>query len=65
MLVKIDVYQDGGSWCARGIGQDVFTQGRTADELFINIKEAVALHFENDSESPGIRILAVLSAGGS
>jgi hypothetical protein len=59
MLVKIEVYQDGESWCARGIGEDIFTQGQTADELFRNIKEAVALHFENGSESPDIDILVV------
>jgi hypothetical protein len=59
MLVKMEVYQDGDTWCARGIGQDIFTQGQTADELFRNIKEAVALHFENGSESPDIDILVV------
>jgi hypothetical protein len=46
MLVKMETYYDGESWCARGIGQDIFTQGSTLDELFDNIKEAVALHFE-------------------
>ena len=49
MLVKIEVYNDGESWCARGIGEDIFTQGQTVDELYANIKEAVALHFENGS----------------
>jgi hypothetical protein len=46
MLVKIEVYQDDGVWCARGIGEDIYTQGETVDELYRNIKEAVALHFE-------------------
>ncbi len=46
MLVKIETYFDGESWCARGIGQDIFTDGDTLDELYANIKEAVALHFE-------------------
>ena len=46
MLVKIEAYHDGEMWCARGIGQDVFTQGETLDELMSNIKEAVALHLE-------------------
>ena len=59
MLVKMEVYQDGDSWCARGIEQDIFTQGETADELFRNIKEAVALHFGNGSEPPDIDILVV------
>ena len=47
MLLKIKVYYDGEFWCARGIGEDIFTQGQTVDELYANIKEAVALHFEN------------------
>jgi hypothetical protein len=29
----IEVYNDGESWCARDIGQDIFTQGQTVDEL--------------------------------
>ncbi len=51
MLVKIEVYSDGEFWCARGIGEDIFTQGQTVDELYANIKEAVALHFENGKSS--------------
>ena len=51
MLVKIEVYDDGESWCARGIGEDIFTQGQTVDELYANIKEAVAVHFENRDTS--------------
>ena len=47
MLVKIETYRDGKSWCARGVGEDIFTQGRTLDELYRNIQEAVALHFED------------------
>ena len=31
----------------RGIGEDIFMQGQTVDELYANIKEAVALHFDN------------------
>ena len=50
MLVKIETYFDGEFWCARGIGEDVFTQGKTMDELYQNIKEAVALHFEDTAE---------------
>jgi len=59
MLVKIEVYNDGGAWCARGIGQDIFTQGQTVDELYANIREAVALHFEDESPQPEIDILVV------
>ena len=48
MLVKFETYFDGEFWCARGIGEDVFTQGKTLDKLMENIKEAVALHFEEE-----------------
>ena len=50
MLVKIDIYFDGEYWCARGIGEDIFTQGKTLDELHDNIKEAVTVHFGDTSE---------------
>lgn len=45
MLIKIEIYFDGEFWCARGIGEDIFTQGKTLDELHQNIKEAVAVHY--------------------
>ncbi|MEW6002467.1 MAG: type II toxin-antitoxin system HicB family antitoxin [Nitrospirota bacterium] len=48
MLVKIDTYFDGEYWCARGVNEDIFTQGKTYDELLKNIKEAVTLHFEDE-----------------
>ena len=45
MLVKIETYFDGEFWCARGIGEDIFTQGSTLDELYQNIQEAVCAHY--------------------
>jgi predicted RNase H-like HicB family nuclease len=50
VLVKIETYFDGEFWCARGIGEDIFTQGKNLDELHDNIKEAVALHFQDTIE---------------
>ena len=50
MLVKIETYFDGEFWCARGIGEDIFTQGKTLDELYQNIKEAVSVHFGDTGE---------------
>jgi predicted RNase H-like HicB family nuclease len=50
MLVKIETYFDGEFWCARGIGEDIFTQGKTLDELRTNIKEAVSSHFGEMSQ---------------
>jgi predicted RNase H-like HicB family nuclease len=51
MLVKIEVYNDGEFWCARGIGEDIFTQGQTLDELYANSKVAVSVHFEDGEPS--------------
>lgn len=51
MLVKIETYFDGDMWCARGIGEDIFTQGSTLDELYGNIKEAVLVHY-GETEEP-------------
>jgi len=35
---------------AKAIGESIFTQGGTLDELTENIKEAVSLHFEEELE---------------
>jgi len=45
MLIKFEIYNEGEYWCARGIGEDIFTQGKTLDELMENIKEAVEAHY--------------------
>jgi len=50
MLVKIETYFDGEYWCARGIGEDIFTQSKTLDELHENIKEAVSVHYGATTE---------------
>jgi predicted RNase H-like HicB family nuclease len=52
MLVKIETYFDGEFWCARGIGEDIFTQGKSLDELHDNLKEAVSLHFQDTLKKP-------------
>lgn len=59
-MIKIEAYHDGESWCARGMGVDVFTQGDTLDELMANIKEAVSLHFEEEPEVPEVLVLSEL-----
>lgn len=50
MLVKIETYFDGEFWCLRGLGEDIFTQGTTLDELYQNIKEAISVHFGDTKE---------------
>jgi hypothetical protein len=60
VLVKFEVYSNEKYWCARGIGVDIFTQGRTLDELMTNIQEAVELHFEEEiARGENIRILSI------
>ena len=57
-MVKIEAYHDGEFWCARGIGEDIFTQGETLDELIENIKEAVALHFDGIEPLPDVLLIS-------
>ncbi len=57
-MVKIEAYHDGEFWCARGIGEDIFTQGETLDELIANIKESVALHFDGIEPLPDILLIS-------
>lgn len=47
MLVKVEAYYDGSFWCGRGVREDLFTQGKTLDDLVKNVREAAALHFED------------------
>ena len=60
VLLKFELYSDGKYWCARGIGVDIFTRGRTLDELITNIREAVELHFDEEIErGENIRIFSI------
>jgi len=73
MLLKFEVYRDDKWWGARALGHAIFTQARTPDKLYDNIKEAAHLHFEEevdkgetleililaDAEVPGGRAAAV------
>ncbi len=44
--IKAEIYFDGKYYCARTLGIDVFTQGKTLNEALRNLREAVALHIE-------------------
>ena len=59
MIVKFEAYNDGESWCARGINEDIFTQAQNGDVLYANIKEAVALHFRNGPDQADIEVSIV------
>ncbi|MFQ5810137.1 MAG: hypothetical protein ACE5JM_11010 [Armatimonadota bacterium] len=56
MTVKLEAYHDGDVWCARGIGEDISSQGETFEDLIVNVKEAVALHFEGTTRLPDVLI---------
>ena len=45
-MIKADIYFDGEYYCGKCIDFDIFTQGKTLDELAKNLKEAIKLHFE-------------------
>jgi hypothetical protein len=63
MLVKFETYCDGNYLCARGIGVDIFTHGKTLDELMAHIREAVELHLADEIEKgQTIRILSLSEA---
>ena len=47
-MIKAEIYHDGEYYCGRCLDFDVFTQGKTLDELVHNLKEAIQLHFEDD-----------------
>ena len=60
MLIKFSIFNDGKYWCARGIDADIFTQGKTLDELHKNIKESVELYFEEYvARGEKIQIIAI------
>ncbi|MDP2845304.1 MAG: type II toxin-antitoxin system HicB family antitoxin, partial [Candidatus Methanoperedens sp.] len=61
-IIKAEIYFDGEYYCARTLDIDVFTQGKTLDETINNLKEAVALHLEDELDYglEGSSILAMM-----
>ena len=47
-IIKAEIYHDGEYYCGKCFDFDVFTQGKTLDELVANLKEAIQLHFEDE-----------------
>jgi predicted RNase H-like HicB family nuclease len=67
-IIKADIYYDGEFFCGRCLDFDIFTQGKTLDELVKNLKEAIHLHFEDDPESlsgyvPNPSIISTIDLG--
>ena len=49
-MIKTEIYHDGEFYCARCLDFDIFTQGKSLDELVVHLKEAVELHFLDDPD---------------
>ena len=45
-----------GGFTAKAIGESIFTEGDTMDEIKVNIKEAVECHFDDDKKPKLIRV---------
>ncbi|MGI4021653.1 MAG: type II toxin-antitoxin system HicB family antitoxin [Janthinobacterium lividum] len=45
-----------GGYTAKALGESIFTEGETLEELRTNIKEAVQCHFEDDNLPKIIRL---------
>ncbi|WP_316768210.1 2-oxoisovalerate dehydrogenase [Pedobacter frigiditerrae] len=45
-----------GGYVAKALGESIFTEAETIDELKINIKEAVQCHFDDDKMPKIIRL---------
>lgn len=45
-----------GGYVAKALGESIFTDGETIDELKENIKEAVQCHFDDDKMPKIIRL---------
>ncbi|EHQ29977.1 type II toxin-antitoxin system HicB family antitoxin [Mucilaginibacter paludis] len=43
-----------GGYTARALGEGIFTEGDTMDELKANIREAVHCHYDNEADIPKI-----------
>ena len=55
LIFLVEDSQEGG-YNARALGESIFTQGTTLDDLSRNIREAVLCHFEEANVPKIIRI---------
>jgi len=43
-----------GGFTARAVGEGIFTEAETMDELRRNVRDAVACHFEREDDRPRV-----------
>ncbi len=53
IIFEVREAEEGGYW-AQALGQSIFTQGETWEQLRSMVKEAVECHFADRGEKPGI-----------
>ncbi len=51
-IIFIVTEDEAGGYNARAVGQSIFTQGETREELERMVRDAVRCHFEPDDASP-------------
>lgn len=49
-----------GGYNARALGESIFTQGDTLEEIKLNIKEAVECHFDEENKPKLLRFHIVI-----
>jgi len=49
-----------GGWTARALGESIFTEADSLDELRTNVREAVACHFD-EGAAPGVIRLHIVT----
>lgn len=56
--IELEAYWDGEAWCARNRRYSIYTYADTLDELLDNVREAVQVYYEGESQvSDPVRIL--------
>ena len=53
LIFEVHEAEEGGFW-ARALGESIFTQAETWEELRQGVLEAVQTHYKRDSERPGL-----------
>ena len=53
IIFEVQEADEGGYW-ARALGESIFTQADSWEELRINVKDAVECHFDSPDDRPKI-----------
>ena len=55
VIFQVEVAAEGG-WCARALGESIFTQAENRESLRRNVRDAVRCHFDEESAPKVIRL---------